>query len=304
MSQAIKPLDPSPWDIPNPRNYFHGLQLSNLTLADNILLFHRRSREFLNVRNFESRPHHRFVLIFNCGTPGSINVDGDTFHFQPGQAFLIAPLQFHFYLDIPDERISWLYMTFLSDQPDLLIPLRNAPVWLHREDWRILDTIGTQYRSLIDPILTDHHVTVDTNIWILQCNRLIQRLLNSATSAGKLPEIAKRSKSHQDEFLLSRVNEFLEKDTFQQANLPELAKKLHISPSHLRRRFKAITGLSLGTYHLNYRMNRAIKYLLNTDTSLTEIAELCGYDSISAFSRSFKLRFGVSPSQYRKQYTT
>jgi AraC-like DNA-binding protein len=292
------------WDIPTPKNYFNGLRLSNLTLADNILLFHRRSREFLNVRNFESRPHHRFVLIFNCGVKGCVNVDGDSYHLSPGQAFLIAPLQFHFYHDLQEEDISWVYMTFLSEHGELLAPLRNLPLWLDREDQRILETVLSDYGRLarsLEQAVTD---AVDTNIWILQCNRLLQRLLLQAKASQRGAIHSIKAKSQQDERILSKVNQFLESDTFQDANINDLAKALHLSPSHLRRKFKRITGLSLGNYQLNYRMNRAIKYLVNTDASLTDIAELSGYDSISAFSRSFKTRFGMAPSAYRKSSGT
>jgi AraC-like DNA-binding protein len=294
------PSETGIWDIPTPKNYFNGLRLSNLTLADNILLFHRRSREFLNVRNFESRPHHRFVLIFNCGVRGCVNVDGDSYHLSPGQAFLIAPLQFHFYHDLLEEDISWVYMTFLSDHGELLAPMRNLPLSLDAEDLRILDTILCDYGRLARSLEQAVSDAVDTNIWILQCNRLLQRLLLHAKAGQQGVNHSIKSKSPQDERILSKVNQFLESDTFQDANITELASAVHLSPSHLRRKFKRITGLSLGNYQLNYRMNRAIKYLVNTDTSLTDIAELSGYDSISAFSRSFKTRFGVAPSVYRK----
>ncbi len=299
--QTPDPFIPSvTWDIPTPSNYFHGLKLSNLTLADNILFFHRQNRSFLNIRNFESRPHHRFVLIFNCRVKGSVNVDGDTYHLSPGQAFLIAPLQFHFYLDIPDEEISWIYMTFVSDHQELLAPLKNLPLPVDAEDWRILDTLLSQYARLVGSLETSDAKEIDTNIWVLQCNRLIQRLLAHANRKVN-PGIHKlHLKAQKPDQMILKVNQFLENDSFQQSDVSALAKALHISPSHLRRRFRRLTGLSLGNYQIHYRMNRAIKYLVNTDTSLTDIAELSGYNSIAAFSRSFKLHFGVSPSQYRR----
>jgi len=300
MNQHDLPISASNWDIPTPRNYFHGLQMSNLTLADNILFFHRKTRSFLNVRNFESRPHHRFVLIVNCETRGSVNVDGDTYHVLPGQVFLIAPLQFHFYLDIPEESISWIYMTFVSDHPELLSPLKNLPLTLDAEDWRILDTLLSKYRKLAETLDSIDPNQIETNIWVLQCNRLLQRLLSHANEKVN-PDIQKlKLKVPKPDPLILKINQFLENDTYQEADLADIAKSLHISPSHLRRRFRKLTGLSIGNYQIHYRMNRAIKFLMNTDTSLTDIAELSGYNSLAAFSRSFKLHFGLTPSEYRK----
>ena len=287
------------WKIPTPTNYFNGLKMSNLTLADNILFFRRTTRSFLNVRNFESRPHHRFVLIFNCKTNGSVNVDGDTYHIFPNQVFLIAPLQFHFYLEIPEEEISWIYMTFESDHPERLAPLKNLPLKMDDEDWRILSTLLNQYERLETALHKGEQNEIETNIWILQCNRLIQRLLSHANL--KINPDFQNSKIQKPDQMIRRINQYLEEDTYQHADLSALAKSLNISPSHLRRRFRNITGLSLGNYQIHFRMNRAIKYLVNTNTPLAEIADISGYNSLAAFSRSFKLHIGVTPSQYRKQ---
>jgi len=297
-SEDTKPDRPE-WSIPTPSNYFNGLKMGNLTLADNILFFLRTTRSFLNVRNFESRPHHRFVLIFNCKTKGSVNVDGDTYHMFPNQAFLIAPLQFHFYLEIPEEEISWIYMTFESEHPEQLAPLKNLPLEMDNEDWRILNTVLSQYEQLEATLHNGRQNEINTNIWILQCNRLIQRLLSHANQ--KINPDFQNLKVQKPDQMIRKINQFLEEDTYQHADLTTLAQSLHISPSHLRRRFRSITGLSLGNYQIHYRMNRAIKYLVNTNTPLTEIAEISGYNSLAAFSRSFKLHFGVTPSQYRKQ---
>ncbi len=300
MKTESQHFSPSKWEIPTPSNYFHGLQMRNLTLADNILIFHRTDRSFLNIRNFESRPHHRFVLIVNDQTKGRINVDGDTYHIEPGQIFLIAPLQFHFYHDIPSEQISWIYMTFESDQPDQLSPLKNLPLQMDNEDCRILKTILDQYAKLSDSMDNMTANDLDTNIWILQCNRLIQRLLAHANSKLKPQIHPTHSLSQKPDQMIQKINHYLEEDPYQQTDLNTLAKSLHISPSHLRRKFRNLTGLSLGNYQIHYRMNRAIKYLVNTDTPLTEIAEISGYNSLAAFSRSFKQRFGETPSDYRK----
>ena len=276
------------------------LRMSNLILADNILFFHRTDRSFLNIRNFESRPHHRFVLIINYRVPGNINVDGDTFHLEPGEAFLITPLQFHFYHDIQEEEISWVYMTFESDQPKQLSSLKNLPLKLDPEDWRILDTILKQYKKLATaldgPLIND----IDSNTWVLQCNRLLQRLLAHANNKISPVIHPQNTIGFKPDKMIQKINQFLEEDPSQQTDLETLAKSLHISPSHLRRRFRMLTGISLGNYQIHYRMNRAIKYLVNTDIPLSEIAEISGYNSLAAFSRSFKQRFGINPSEYRK----
>ena len=88
-----------------PHNYFHGILADNLCWPDNVILFLRRDREALNPRNFESRPHHRHVLVINLAATGSVSVDGAAFHLHPGEAFLIAPFQVHIYMEIERREI-------------------------------------------------------------------------------------------------------------------------------------------------------------------------------------------------------
>jgi AraC-like DNA-binding protein len=79
-----------------------------------------------------------------------------------------------------------------------------------------------------------------------------------------------------------------------------IARRLAMSPSHLRKRFQQLNGLSLGNYLLHYRLSRAIKLLVQSDLSLTQIAVDCGYESLAAFSRAFKGKVGKNPSAFRK----
>lgn len=52
---------------------------------------------------------------------------------------------------------------------------------------------------------------------------------------------------------------------------------------------------------LNARIEKAISLLKYGNTSITEIAELCGFSSIHYFSRKFKEKTGVAPSRYLKR---
>ena len=92
------------------------------------------------------------------------------------------------------------------------------------------------------------------------------------------------------------IGENLEKDL----SLPALAKVFHISVSQLRRKFFAESEVSLGKHIQCRRLYKAATLLCKTEHSISEIAELCGYTSIQAFSRAFHKRFHQTPQSYRK----
>ena len=80
----------------------------------------------------------------------------------------------------------------------------------------------------------------------------------------------------------------------------KLADKVYVSQSQLNRKVKNITGYSTSAYILQIRMERAQRLLSSTEASIGEIADKCGFDDQSHFTRAFKQLFGTTPTQYRR----
>lgn len=80
-----------------------------------------------------------------------------------------------------------------------------------------------------------------------------------------------------------------------------LSRIVGYHPYHLNRLMKSATGTTLHQYLINYRLETAKRYLQETDYSITEIAELCGYRNISNFSTDFSKKTGISPIRYREE---
>ena len=79
-----------------------------------------------------------------------------------------------------------------------------------------------------------------------------------------------------------------------------IASYLAISRGECFRCFKNYTGKSLIEYIIDYRLLRAAELLRITEKSITEIFSECGFENASYFSRAFKKKFEMSPTQYRK----
>jgi AraC-like DNA-binding protein len=79
-------------------------------------------------------------------------------------------------------------------------------------------------------------------------------------------------------------------------NVATAARLAGLSTSHLQRRFRAITGVSLRRYRAWRRLALAVRGIAHGAT-LTEAAHAAGFDSSSHFSTRFLDMFGVPPSQ-------
>ena len=83
-------------------------------------------------------------------------------------------------------------------------------------------------------------------------------------------------------------------------DMEHIAAVLSLSRKQLRSRVVAITGLTPVAYVLQVRLNYAKRMIMSEDTSLTTIAQKCGFQNLSHFSKAFKQQFKVSPMQFRK----
>lgn len=79
----------------------------------------------------------------------------------------------------------------------------------------------------------------------------------------------------------------------------DLAKATMCSQTHLRRLFQKAVGMSPRQWLLERRLQKAAQLLQTTDKTVQQVADTCGFESLSHFNRYFKAKFGISPSQYR-----
>ena len=82
-------------------------------------------------------------------------------------------------------------------------------------------------------------------------------------------------------------------------HIRDLAAQIRLSPSHLQRLFKQETGICIGEWLSEQRLQKAAYLLATSYMSLKEIAHLVGYEHSSSFIRAFERRFTQAPTSYR-----
>ncbi len=105
------------------------------------------------------------------------------------------------------------------------------------------------------------------------------------------------------ELIIEKIKSELETNVETEMNLNSIAEKYYISRFYLAHSFKKITGYSIKQYQLLCQLSAARNMLVNTERSITEIASLSGFNSMSNFSRYFREKINCSPSQYRERYS-
>lgn len=124
--------------------------------------------------------------------------------------------------------------------------------------------------------------------------------------ALELPETAKEKpyfyKTQVEK--IKAIRRFLARHMDESFTQESLAKRFDISQTAMKKCFKAVFGASIGTWLLEYRMNQAA-VLLKTDRAIrvAEVAGRVGYDSPSKFAIAFRRVMGMSPVEYRREWT-
>lgn len=100
--------------------------------------------------------------------------------------------------------------------------------------------------------------------------------------------------------ILKAKNEIDRRYTDNDFNINKLADYLEVNASYLRREFKKIYFVSPIAYMQKVRMKNAISMLLSDYYSIEEIAQKCGYASVSYFIQAFNKFKGCSPNKYKQ----
>jgi AraC-like DNA-binding protein len=270
--------------LPQPNFQLLGRRPAPLPLPANIVCFQRQSADELNKPRKGRALHHRFVLMCALRTTVTVCVDDHTIRLKAGEALLVFPFQFHHYTSPQREEISWLFVTFELNDAEPLAALRYRPF-----------ALTPSLRALVAELVEAYETERTEELAVLLLALLLARMrrLKHAT-----PHHAPAPAPEPEQGLMLRINQIAQR-TGAPPSIKELARALGISSSHLRARFRASCGVSIGRHLRRLRLEQACGLLRLGPQRVSEIAEQCGFGSIYSFSRAFRLAYGISPLAFR-----
>ena len=104
-----------------------------------------------------------------------------------------------------------------------------------------------------------------------------------------------------DHEFVNRINQYITANMHDAIDVESLARYLCISSRQLNRKLLSIVGSNVISYITRQRIAHACYLLCNTDKMISDIAQECGFDNPSNFTRTFKETKGCSPSAWRKK---
>ena len=104
-----------------------------------------------------------------------------------------------------------------------------------------------------------------------------------------------------DDPRLAQAVRLMEETVEQPLSLVRLARRAGVSARHLQTLFQQGVGVAPHVHYLALRLNAARRKVIETPATFADIAAATGFNSASAFSRSYRAQFGESPSESRKR---
>jgi AraC family transcriptional regulator len=127
---------------------------------------------------------------------------------------------------------------------------------------------------------------------------LAARLVAITDNGGHLGAVSSEALSTKT---LRLIIDRMEADPFASVGIESLAAEAGHSYNRFLRAFRSSTGYSPHQYLLHLRLTHAKGLMRERDRPLLDIALECGFASHAHFTRAFRKRYGISPSQFRSE---
>jgi AraC-like DNA-binding protein len=122
--------------------------------------------------------------------------------------------------------------------------------------------------------------------------------------AALATETAETLESYDQKLLKKAINLVENHINDPQFGVEKMAEEMGMSRTNLHRKIKTITGFPPSELIRSIRLRKAAKLIVNKVDTVTQVAQLVGFDDYSHFSKAFKKHFGVSPSSYEEHAKT
>ena len=126
----------------------------------------------------------------------------------------------------------------------------------------------------------------------------VRSILGKAT---QVDEIEENVLSPQDNAFMTDLYHLMENEISNpELDIARMTELLKISRTKFYYKVKGLTGENPSIFFKTYKLNRAAELIAEGKYTISEIADITGFSTLSHFSKSFKKQFGVSPSEYHK----
>ncbi|KAB5489417.1 helix-turn-helix domain-containing protein [Flagellimonas hadalis] len=175
-------------------------------------------------------------------------------------------------------------------------------VFLDTDHKNVFSYYGSYNLRMADLVSSIKKVTAEGMIRVLQIEGLVYQILSmhivqhNDEMQNKGPETSLLKRE------LNTIREYAEKigkNIAKEFTLEEISNETGLTQAKLQEGFKLLYGMTVTEYIRNTRLEVARDYIETTEMNISEVVYSIGFTSRSYFSKIFKEKYGISPSEFK-----
>ena len=215
--------------------------------------------------------------------------DGQDILLKQGDIAIFGPNQWH--MHYADIGVAPRYVTITFDLEGVdITPLLNRKF-----------AAPQQAVTLIQQMLREQERMDEfsSDMIISQLSLLMLTLLREA-SAPTGAKLRTANAIHSENEIIRQAQQYISTHIRQKLSVPLVAKQVDVSPSYLTALFHKNLQISPGEYIRRTKLQESKQMIRENNLNFTEIAAALQYSTVHHFSRQFKEKFGITPTEYAK----
>ncbi len=264
-----------------------SLRVENRMRVDGLYTFFYQEKEQGFLFSGEAHPMPELTYV-DQGSLHSV-ADGQDLLLKQGDIVIYGPNQWH--MQYADIGVAPRFVTISFDLAGGdLKQLMNRKFTAPQQAVQLLQQMLREQERMDD---------YSNDIIISQLNLLLLTLLRQ-TSSQKDAKLQTANAVHSENEIIRQAQIFISTHIREKLSVPLVARQVDVSPSYLTALFHKNLQISPGEYIRRIKLQESKQMIRENDLNFTEIAAALQYSTVHHFSRQFKEKFGITPTEYAK----
>lgn len=271
------------------KEYSHELIVPNEDLPFKMFIFEGDKGEY-----FRDKHWHRSVEIFAVFEGGlTFYMNEETYPLNSGEFMLVNSNEIHS-VDSPKPNQTVVLQIPLKTFEDYYTGeqfirfTHNGKV----QDEKVMELIREMYAAYIGKE-RGYEMRVKSYYYMI-----LYLLVTKYRELNVDEEMLKRNKKLTR---LSTITNYIKEHYDEELSLETLAQIFGYSPTYLSRMFQKYAGINYKVYLQSIRLEHAFQELAGTEHTISDVALNNGFPNSKALTKEFKKKYGILPSEYRKE---
>ena len=247
--------------------------------------YHEKERGFF----FRGEEHSMLELTYvDKGSIHSV-AGGQDLVLAQGDMAIYGPNQWHMQYADPDCAPSYITITF-DLEGDSLERLLNRKFRTPQKAVLLLQQMLRERDQ-------EDGYTADMLISLL--SQLLLTILREAEGSSRPPLRTTNAINNENE-VVGHAQRYIGQNVRIKLSVPMVAREVGVSPSYLTALFHKNLQISPGEYIRRAKLQESKLMIREGKMNFTEIAQVLQYSTVHHFSRQFKEKFGITPTEYAR----